>query len=123
MRHCGSDKHRIRWLSAAKRALSQFWRLKEEVRDYFLANVGVKGSRRTLQTIELLCNAGGVVQELSLSEIETLSDLLRSDRVPEYIRDEVKNYFANKGPRGWDTDDRRVVPLAWREASVISPHQ
>jgi hypothetical protein len=63
------------------------------------------------------------VQELSLSEIETLSDLLRSDRVPEYIRDEVKNYFANKGPRGWDTDDRRVVPLAWREASVISPHQ
>jgi hypothetical protein len=110
-------------LSAAKRALSQFWRLKKEVRDYFLENVGVKGSRGTLQTIELLCNAGGVVQELSLSEIETLSDLLRSDRVPEYIRDEVKNYFANKGPRGWDTDDRRVVPQAWREASVASPHQ
>ncbi len=105
-------------MSAAKRALTQFWRLKEEVRDYFLANVGAQGSRRTLQTIELLCNAGGVVQELSLGEIETLSDLLRSDRVPEYIRNEVKKYFDNKGARGWDKDDRRIVPLAWREVNA-----
>jgi hypothetical protein len=113
-------------LSAAKRALSQFWRLKEEVRDYFLANIRTKGSRRTLQTIELLCNASEVVQELSLSEIETLSELLRSNRVPEYIREDVKNYFDNKGTRGWDMgDDRRIVLLAWREAdedvSTASP--
>jgi hypothetical protein len=108
-------------LSAAKRALSQFWRLKEEVRDYFLANIQIKGSRRTLQAIELLCNASEVVQELSLSEIETLSELLRSDRVPEYIGKEVKDYFINKGTRGWDNgDDRRIVLIAWREASEDS---
>jgi hypothetical protein len=57
------------------------------------------------------------VQELSLSEIETLSELLRSNRVPEYIGEDVKNYFDNKGTRGWDKgDDRRIVLLAWREA-------
>jgi hypothetical protein len=59
-----------------------------------------------------------VVQELSLSEIETLSGLLQSDRVPEYISKEVKEYFTNKGTRGWDKgDDRRIVLLAWREVS------
>jgi hypothetical protein len=61
------------------------------------------------------------VQELSLSEIETLSELLRSDRVPEYIRKEVNDYFINKGTRGWDKgDDRRIVLLAWRETGEDS---
>ena len=48
--------------------------------------------------------------------------LLRTaaERVPEYIRTEVQKYFDNKGTRGWDTDDRRIVPLAWREACVDS---
>ena len=58
------------------------------------------------------------MQELSLSEIETLSGLLESERVPEYIREEVEKYFNNKGTRGWDTDDRRLVPLAWKEANA-----
>ena len=107
-------------LSVAKRVFSQFWRLKQEVREYFLANAQSSANRRTLQTIELLCNASQVVQELSLSEIETLSGLLQSERVPEYIRTEVQKYFDNKGTRGWDTDDRRIVPLAWREACVDS---
>jgi len=105
-------------LSFAKRVFRQFWRLKQEVRDYFLANAVHPTNRKTLQTIELLCNASQVVQELSLSDIETLSGLLQSERVPEYIREEVKKYFTNKGTRGWDTDDRRVVPLAWQEAST-----
>lgn len=54
---------------------------------------------------------------MSLGEIETLSGLLQSERVHEYIRTEVEKYFNNKGTRGWDTDDRRVIPQAWREAS------
>lgn len=86
------------------------------MRDYFLENVENPASRKVLQTIELLCNASEVVQELTLGEIETLSGLLRTERVPEYIRNEVEEYFGNKGPRGWDRDDRRVVPLAWKEA-------
>jgi hypothetical protein len=103
-------------LLVAKRVFEQFWLPKEEVREYFMANAESPANRRTLQTIELLCNASQVVQELSLSEIETLSGLLQSERVPEYIRKEVEKYFNNKGTRGWDTDDRRIVPLAWREA-------
>jgi len=105
-------------LLVAKRVLTRFWRLKDEVREYFLANAESPADRRTLQTIELLCNAGQVVEELSLAEIETLSGLLQSERVPEYIRQEVEKYFNNKGTRGWDTDDRRIVPRAWQAASL-----
>jgi HKD family nuclease len=100
----------------AKRVLPQFWRLKGEVREYFLANVENRNERTVLQTIELLCNAKEVVQELSLDDIRTLSGLLTSNQVPEYIRKDVKGYFKNKGPRSWDTDDRRVIPLAWKTA-------
>jgi hypothetical protein len=28
-------------------------------------------------------------------------------------------YFANKGTRSWETDDRRIVPLAWKEATTV----
>lgn len=94
-------------------------KLKEEVRDYFLANAESPTNRKLLQTIELLCNASEVVQELNLGEIEVLSGLLQSDRVPEYIRNEVVKYFANKGTRSWETDDRRIVPLAWKEATTV----
>jgi HKD family nuclease len=103
-------------LLAAKRVFPQFWRLKQEVRDYFLANAQKPPDRPTLQTIELLCNASQVVQDLSLEDIRTLSSLLRSERVPEYIQEKVSEYFDNKGQRGWRTDDRRIVPLAWQES-------
>lgn len=102
-------------LIVAKRVFPQFWRLREDVRDYFLENAERPRDRKTLQSIELLCNAQDVVQELSLDDIRTLSPLLQSERVPEYIRAEVAGYFDNKGVRSWDTDDRRVVPLAWHE--------
>jgi len=103
-------------LVVAKRVFPQFWQLKDEVRDYFLANARHPGERTILQTIELLCNATEVVQGLSLDDIRTLSPLLQSDRVPEYIRKYVEEYFNNKGQRSWDTDDRRIVPLVWKEA-------
>jgi HKD family nuclease len=105
-------------LLVAKRVFPQFWRLKKDVREYFLVNAQSPGDRKTLQTIELLCNARQIVQDLSLNDIRTLSSLLQSNKVPEYIRSEVAEYFENKGQRGWDTDDRRIVPLAWRAGLV-----
>ena len=105
-------------LLIAKRVFPQFWRLKEDVRKYFLANAQSPNDRRTLQTIELLCNARDVVQELSLDDMRTLSNLLsQSQRVPKYIRKEVAGYFENKGTRSWDTADRRVMLEAWRDVS------
>jgi hypothetical protein len=103
-------------LLVAKRVFPQFWRLKPAVRNHFLDNVQNRDERRTLQTIELLCNANALVQELSLDDMRTLSGLLNSDRVPDYIKKEVEEYFDNKGQRSWDRDDRREIPLAWREA-------
>lgn len=105
-------------LLVAKRVFPQFWRLREDVRGYFLANAQSPRDRRTLQTIELLCNARDVVQELSLDDMQTLSGLLgQSQRVPEYIRHEVAEYFGNNGTRSWDTTDRRVLPEAWQAVS------
>jgi hypothetical protein len=105
-------------LLIAKRVFPQFWRLKADVREYFLANAQSPRDRRTLQTIELLCNARDVVQELTLDEMRTLSQLLEQPtRLPPFIRPEVAGYFDNKGTRSWSTDDRRIVPLAWREAA------
>jgi hypothetical protein len=103
-------------LLVAKRVFPQFWLLEKEVRDYFLANAKSPADRKTLQTIELLCNARDVVQELSLDDMRILSRLLQSERVPEYIQKEIAEYFENKGQRSWDSDDRRVVPMAWNEA-------
>jgi hypothetical protein len=104
----------------AKRVFTQFWKLKPEVREYFLANVENPNERRTLQTIELLCNARDVVQELSLDDIRTLSALLTStETLPPHIRHEVIEYFDNKGPRSWTRPDRRTVPEAWRAASEL----
>lgn len=77
-----------------------------------------RGNLRTLlQTIELLCNARDVVQELTLDEIQTLSRLLeeRTD-LPPFIQPEVASYYDNKGARGWECEDRRIVVEAWRSA-------
>jgi hypothetical protein len=50
--------------------------------------------------------------------MRTLSQLLEQPtRLPPFIRPEVAGYFDNKGTRSWSTDDRRIVPLAWREAA------
>ena len=83
----------------------------------FLSNAQSPKDRRTLQTIELLCNARDVVQELSLDDMRTLSNLLsQPQRVPEYVRNEVAGYFNNKGTRSWDFPDRKIFPLAWKDA-------
>ena len=101
-------------LLIAKRVIPRFWRLKEDVRKYFLDHAQNPEERRTLQTIELLCNARDVVQELSLENMRTMANLLNDiQRVPEYIRHDVMDYFDNEGTRSWSTADRRVMPEAW----------
>ena len=106
-------------LLVAKRVFAQFWRLQPEVRDYFLANAERPADRPTVQTIELLCNARDVVQELSLDDIRTLTLLLEQpQRLPQFVREAIADYQNNKGMRGWDFPDRRIVPVAWQEAAA-----
>ena len=88
-------------LLIAKRVFPQFWRLREEVRNYFLRNADAaprRGNLRTLlQTIELLCNARDVVQELSLDDIQTLAGLLEErSSLPAYVRPEIEGYSTTK---------------------------
>ena len=51
-------------LVLAKRVFAQFWRLRPEVREYFLANAERPADRRTLQTIELLCEFSARLRSL-----------------------------------------------------------
>jgi len=109
-------------LLVAKRVFTQFWKLSEEVQNYFLnhAATPTDAERPTLQIIELLCNASDVVQELSLEDIQALAPLLaQPQRLPEFVRNAVLDYQDNKGTRGWDFPDRKLVPLAWNEAAKI----
>lgn len=108
-------------LPITKRVFKQFWQLKDEVRDYFIAHAERPSDsiRPVLQVIELLCNASDVVQEFSLEDIETLAPLIRRpEAIPEFIREDVHGYLVNKGTRSWDTPDRRILPLAWRRAML-----
>ena len=107
-------------LLTARRVFSQFWRLQPDVRDFFLKNA--EGSklhspeRLLLNTIELLCSANAVVQELSLDDFRTLAPLLsQGDRIPLPVRKAVVDYLDNKGQRTWEYPDRRLILLAWKE--------
>lgn len=107
-------------LIVAKRVFTQFWKLGDEVQNFFLnyAARPTNVERPMLQTIELLCNASDVVQELSLEDIQTLAPLLaQTRRLPAFVHNAVLDYQGNKGERGWDSPDRKIVPLAWRDAA------
>lgn len=106
-------------LPATKRVFTQFWRLKEDVRNYFLqySEKPTAVERPILQIIELLCNASDIVQDFSLADITTLIPLLTNTaRLPEFVREAVLDYKENKGTRGWDYPDRKILPIAWRGA-------
>jgi hypothetical protein len=107
-------------LLAAKRVFTQFWRLNQGVRDYFLANAERPTGRKTLQTVELLCNASDLVQNLSIDDFRTLAPLLdQPQRLPQFVQAAIADYQENKGTRGWDYPDRRIVPLAWHETQYV----
>jgi HKD family nuclease len=112
-------------LLTAKRVFSQFWRLQPEVQRFFLENAqGSKSDtplRLVLNTIELLCSANAVVQELSLDDFKTIAPLLsQPERIPITVRKDVVHYFnpeKGKGYRTWENPDRRLIPLAWKEVA------
>jgi HKD family nuclease len=85
-------------IDSFRRAASQFWRLKAEVRSFFLDNLQVPEKRKILKTIELLCNGGKVVRKLSLNDIKSLASiLLNVNQLPTYLQEAVKDYQENKG--------------------------
>lgn len=109
-------------LLTAKRVFSQFWRLKPEVQEFFLANAqGSKADtslRLLLNTIELLCSANAVVQDFTLEDFKALAPLLiQADKIPIIVRNDVVDYLDNKGTRSWKYPDRRLVLIAWKEVS------
>jgi hypothetical protein len=105
-------------LTIAKRVFRQFWRLAEEVRNFFLANSVAPSDevKPLLQIIELVCNASDVAHELSIEDMRSLVPMLQDPRrLPTFVGDAVRDYRENKGLRSWTSHDRRTVPLAWRE--------
>ncbi len=68
-----------------------------------------------MNTIELLCNANAVIEDLSLDDFRTLAPLLtQAERIPIAVRHSVVDYLDNKGTRTWEYPDRRIVLLAWK---------
>jgi hypothetical protein len=101
-----------------KRAARQFWKLNRGVRRFFLNNLESRESRNILQTIELLCNSGDVVRELTLNDFKMLTSLLsKRDLLPDYLRKAIIDYQKNKGSRSWKGEDRKTMLTAWRDVS------
>jgi HKD family nuclease len=102
-------------LTSFKRAVNRFWRLKRDVRTYFLREMANVNERETLQAIELCCNGSTVVESLSVNDFKTMAPLMLSgEGLSEFIKQAVADYFGNKGSRSWTSDDRRTVLNAWR---------
>lgn len=107
-------------LLVAKRVFARFWRLHSDVRNYFLTHAEnpSEQEKRTLQNIELLCNASPVAESLSLVDIEALAPLLDNPaRLPAFVGAAVSEYRDNKGARSWGPD-RRVLTQAWLAAAT-----
>jgi HKD family nuclease len=107
-------------LKAVKRVMGQFWQLKTEVRNFFLENINNHKEKPLLMAIEFLCNANEIVQELSLEDFKTLMPLLeQNERLPVHIQKAIKDYLDNKGSRGWEFPDRKIIPLAWKDTQIL----
>lgn len=106
-------------LARAVIAFDTFWSFPKQVRDYFLAHCESPAAdvRPELQVIELLANTGRRLASLTLDDVSTLANLLsaRSELSPR-VREVVRDYLENKGTRGWNEPDRKIVLEAWRSA-------
>jgi hypothetical protein len=108
-------EQRNRRLVSFRRAANQFWRLKPEVYHFFITNILSAGVRPVLQTIELLCNGSDAVRALSLDDFRSLAPIILDGKgLPEYIREAVADYRANKGSRSWISNDREVILKAYK---------
>jgi hypothetical protein len=106
-------------LSRARQAFRTFWTLPPEVTDFFIARAERPdpSTRRVLQTIELLANTGRTLSQLSLADVRTLATVVESTAgLPAASAEAVRDYLANKGPRGWRVHDRGLAVEAWRDA-------
>ena len=98
-----------------KRVANRFWRLKADVRTYFLREIANADERETIQAIELCCNGSAVVESLSVDDFRAMAPfMLSGNGLGEFIKHAVADYLGNKGGRGWTSDDRRIVLMAWR---------
>ena len=103
-----------RHLTSFKRAANRFWRLKTDVRTYFLREIRNADERETLQAIELCCNGSMVVDSLTVNDFKTMAPLMLSGGgLSQFIKEAVADYLGNKGARSWTSDDRRTVLNAW----------
>ncbi len=98
-----------------KRAARQFWKLRQQVREFFFGNLRSKEQRPVLQTIELLCNGSNVVRKLSLSDFVALSSvIMKAQQLPTFLQKPILEYQSNKGSRSWESDDRKTMLSAWQ---------
>jgi HKD family nuclease len=105
-------------LALVKRAFRRFWLLQEDVRNYFLEHCENPSNeeKKVLQTIELVANVGDAAKQISFQEIESLSSLLRSRAfLAPATKTAIDSYLANKGPRGWEVADRKIILEAWKK--------
>jgi HKD family nuclease len=103
-------------IASFKRAAQQFWKLDLGVRRFFLNNLESRENRNILQTIELLCNSGEVVRELTLNDFKILTSLLsKQDLLPDFLNKAIIDYQKNKGSRSWKGEDRKTILTAWRD--------
>ncbi|HAF14165.1 MAG TPA: hypothetical protein DCK99_10810 [Blastocatellia bacterium] len=102
-------------LRSFKRAAKRFWRLKPEVRNFFLREITNPDERETLQAIELCCNGSEVVESLLINDFRAMAPFMLSGaKLSEFITRAVADYLSNKGSRSWTSDDRRIVLTSWR---------
>jgi hypothetical protein len=105
-------------LASFKRAATQFWKLKPEVREFFFGNLRSTRHRPLLQTIELLCNGSRVSRKISLDKLRSLAPLVAAPTgLTKFLEDCINEYHQNKGSRSWSSEDRRMVLTAWREVT------
>ena len=107
-----------------RRTLKRFWTMKSEVREYFLlhAQNPTARERDVLQTIEILANGSALADRLSLDDVKSLAELVANpSKLPANVRKGIRSYLSNKGTRGWDSPDRKIIPQAWHIAKVRNP--
>lgn len=69
-----------------------------------------------LKAIELLCNGSSLLSSLSIDDFRTVSGMLplihKQSDIPPMVLDALADYNANKGTRGWRSDDRATMVRA-----------
>ncbi len=105
-------------IASFQKAATRFWKMRPDVRRFFLANEKAPRAKRLLQCIELLCNTHDLACELSLEQIQELVPQIEgaSDLGPSSAR-LIREYLGNKGARSWETGDRKMMLEVWRRIS------